>query len=265
MSFVERQAKKFGALVAAFVAATAAFMLCATVALGETVLDYDANRTENPIADNITRLNVNKLEKGARDYVKGAHMCIIEKETGRVVTEWVTDGSVHEIARNTGDKSSLDIDKVYILRELEAPEGYAKAADTEFVLHSNENFNTTGEIISGPDAEFDVISGHGDVQAFVINLYDEATANVETVEQRERTNENASSDEVTTGDKNTENRTETKTETKTETTTKTETAEQQLPRTSDDTPYGAMTGMAWVGIMCLAVGYYLYRRQQQEA
>ena len=256
MSFIERQAGKMRALVAALVAATAALVLCATVAYGETVLDYDANRTENPIADNITRLNVNKLEKGARDYVVGAHMCIIEKESGRVITEWISDGSVHEIARNTGDKSSLDIDKVYILRELEAPEGYAKAADTEFVLHSNDQFNTVGEIINGPDAEFDVISGHGDVQAFVINLYDEATANVEDVEQRQRTNSDEVGDEVQTGEK--------KTETRTETTTKTETTEktsERLAQTSDDTPFAAMAGMAWAGAICLVAGIYLYRRE----
>lgn len=172
-----------GAVLATILAAVV-LTLSATVALGTTVLDYDANRTKNPVADNITRLNVNKLEKGSRDYVAGAHMCIIEKATGRLVTEWVSDGSTHEIARNTGDKSSLNVDEVYILRELEAPEGYAKAADTEFVLHSDDTFNTTGEILNGPDAEFDAIHGNGDVQAFVINLYDEAVVHVEDVEYR---------------------------------------------------------------------------------
>lgn len=161
-------------------------LLFATTAFGKTVLDYDANRTSNPVADNITRLNVNKLEKGSRDYVEGAHLCIIEKETGRLVTEWITDGTTHEIARNTGDKSSLNVDEVYILRELEAPEGYAKAADTEFVLRNDNAFNTAGEIIDGPDAEFDAIQGSGDVQAFVINLYDEATVYEEDVEYRRR-------------------------------------------------------------------------------
>ena len=173
-------------LAAVAVAVLAALSLPATGALAKTVLDYDANRTENPLADNITRLNVNKLERGSHERVAGAHLCIIEKDTGRVVTEWVSDGSAHEIARNAGDKSSLDIDKTYILRELEAPAGYAKAADTEFVLHSNEEFSTTGEIVDGPDAEFDVIRGSGDGQAFVINLYDEATVNIEDVEYRRR-------------------------------------------------------------------------------
>ena len=58
----------------------------ATAAKADTVLDYDPTTTINPVADNITRLNVNKLEKNSHDGVKGAHMAIIEKETGRVVT-----------------------------------------------------------------------------------------------------------------------------------------------------------------------------------
>lgn len=181
----------------AMVTVAVTLLLSATTALAVTVLDYDANRTKNPVADNITRLNVNKLERGSRDYVKGARMCIIEKETGRIVTEWVTDGETHEVARNTGDKASLDVDVVYVLRELEAPEGYTQAADTEFVLHSDNTFNTSGEILNGPDAEFDAIHGDGDVQAFVINLYDEAVVHVEDVEYRRRNSESeASSDEV---------------------------------------------------------------------
>lgn len=159
-------------------------------AFARTVLDYEPTQTVNPVADNITRLNVNKLEKGARDYVKGAHMAIFEKETGKLVTEWVTDGSVHEVARNTDDpnRGALDVDVVYILRELEAPEGYNKAADVEFVIHSDD-FNTSGEILSGEEdgnADSEEIRGSGTEQAFVINLYDEAYITTEEVKTKER-------------------------------------------------------------------------------
>ena len=172
-------------IVAAILVIAAAVVLPAR-AFAKTTLEYEPTNTINPVADNITRLNVNKLEKGSRDYVKGAHMVIIEKETGKVVTEWVTDGSTHEVARNTDDpnRGALNIDTVYILRELEAPAGYAKAEDTEFIIHS-DNFNTTGEIKSGDDADSEEIRGSGPEQAFVINLYDEAT--LETTEERTET------------------------------------------------------------------------------
>ncbi|MDO4538127.1 MAG: hypothetical protein Q4B54_08190 [Coriobacteriales bacterium] len=147
-----------------------------------TVIDYNPTNTVNPVADNITRLKVNKLEKGARDYVVGAHLAIIEKETGKVITEWTTDGSEHEVSRNAGEADgALNVDTVYILRELEVPAGYKKAADVEFVIHS-DNFNTSGEIISGDEngnADSEAIKGSGPVQAYVINLYDEHTVEVE--------------------------------------------------------------------------------------
>lgn len=183
------------AIVAVAICAAAAVALSVR-AYATTTLEYEPTDSINPVSDNITRLNVNKLEKGSRDYVEGAHMVIIEKETGKVVTEWVTDGKTHEVARNTDDpnRGALNIDTVYILRELEAPEGYAKAADTEFMIHS-DNFNTTGEIISGDDADSEEIRGSGPEQAYVINLYDEAV--VETTEERtvpRRTNNETGSD-----------------------------------------------------------------------
>ena len=136
------------ALAAVFMAAAAAAPVSA---FAVTTLDYDPTETINPVADNITRLNVNKLRKDqSHDFVPGAHLCVIEKESGKIVTEWISEGSVHEIARNaeSGADGALDCDVVYILRELEAPEGYEKAKDVEFIIHSTD-FNTTGEILSG--------------------------------------------------------------------------------------------------------------------
>ena len=175
-----------GAIVAIFVIAT----IAAPRAFANTVLDYDPTETINPVADNITRLNVNKLEKGSRDGVTGAHLAIYEKATGKLITEWITDGNAHEVARNAGDsnRGALDIDVVYILRELAAPDGYAKAKDVEFVIHS-DNFNTTGEILSGGEdgnAESAEIRGSGPEQAFVISLFDEATVNLTEEEKRTR-------------------------------------------------------------------------------
>ena len=137
-----------------------------SVALAETVLEYDP--VKNPVADNVTRLEVNKLERGSRDYVKGARMAIIEKETGTVVHEWTTDGTTQEVARE------LNVETHYILRELEAPAGYEKIDDIEFILHSVD-FNTAGEIVNGEgrdDVEFAMVTGSGQEQAFVINAFD---------------------------------------------------------------------------------------------
>ena len=153
-------------------------------ALAVTELVYEPET--NPVADNVTRLDVNKLSSDSREPVVGAHMQILDASTGEVVVdengdkvEWYSGREVKEIAK------VLNIETEYILREVEAPAGYATAPDTRFILRS-EDFNTVGEISNQhDDVEFSVISGAGPEQAFVINLYDRLEVEEERHVQRE--------------------------------------------------------------------------------
>lgn len=162
--------------------AAAALLVAPAPALAETVLPYEPSL--NPVADNITRVDFEKLETGSRDPVKGAKLQIIEEATGVVVEEWVSQGTKHRLEKK------LNVDTVYILREVEAPAGYQKAPDTRFILHSVD-FNTVGEILNLEDevngekvkdhVEFESISGSGDEQGFAINLFDDAYLEQEKV------------------------------------------------------------------------------------
>lgn len=164
----------------------------------------------NPVADRTVHLNVNKLDYNSHDYVKGARLQIIDKETKEVVVEWVSGEKTAEIDRE------LDVDRTYILREVEAPDGWEKAEDVEFKLRS-VNFETKGEVLSGAEtkdgktnAEFNNVSGDIETQAFVISLYD----NQEVVERTEtrtevRPNQNNVSNERHTSNNQTNSRTET--------------------------------------------------------
>lgn len=265
--------------IAVMAAMLAAVALAPAPALCSTVIDVypEGEYTpKNPVQDNITRLNVNKLEKGARDHVKGAHMAIYEKETGKLVTEWVTDGSVHEVARNAEGTSldgALNIDTVCILRELEAPEGYAKAEDVEFVIHSDD-FNTTGELLSGTEngnADSEEIHGSGPKQAFVINLYDEATLTTEEVEQRRRERNNEEEDQTETGN-NTSGGTSTRTTRTTRTVTTRTTTDSDtsgsrrgngegLSQTSDTTDYVPAMALTVVGVGVIAAAVIIRKRR----
>ena len=133
----------------------------------DVYLDYEP--TENPVADNVTRVLVNKLRKDTHEYVEGAHLVIYkESDPSTVVAEWISTGTAHEIAR------TLDVNTRYVLHEVSAPAGYGLAKDVTFELYS-EDFNTTGKILAGGEdgnAEFEIISGSGADQAFVISLYD---------------------------------------------------------------------------------------------
>ena len=162
---MKRSITKTMALLVA-VAALLAALLGPLPASAETVLEYEPQ--DNPVADNVTRVLVNKLRADTHEPIEGAHLVIYPaSDPSTVVAEWVSTGEAHEIAR------TLDVNTRYVLHEISAPAGYGLASDVTFELYS-EDFNTTGKIISGggTNAEFDIISGSGPEQAFVISLYD---------------------------------------------------------------------------------------------
>ncbi|MDO4806962.1 MAG: hypothetical protein Q4A07_06930 [Coriobacteriales bacterium] len=236
----------------------------------KTVIDYDPTETINPVADNITRLNVDKLETGSRDQVKGAVLQVIKKETGEVVDEWTSDGTTHEIARNAGGvHGALDIDTVYILREVSVPEGYEKAKDVEFIIHSDD-FNTTGEILSGGEdgnAESGAIRGSGPEQAFVISLFDKATMHVTDEERRTRERETQEQQEVqqqtgnrqqSTTSSTTSGTTSSTTSGTTSSSTSSTTTSDGLTQTGDSTSYVPVVVLAVVGAG--AIGLAVQRR-----
>ena len=145
-----------------------------------TVIDFEPTGSEeSPISNNPTRLNVTKYDMETDEALKGAKLAIYEVEDGETkdeVVSWTSDEDAEVI------EGLLSIDKIYLLRELEAPQGYDKVKDTYFVLRS-ENYSTKGYITNKDGvqvAEKDIpdyvrvedMSGSGNSQAFIINLYD---------------------------------------------------------------------------------------------
>ena len=131
------------AALAALGALAAAFALACCLAPAAF-----ANITlEAPTAvyDDVTRLEVSKLEAGTHNYLEGATLQVVEKDTGTVVDEWTTGTAAHEITR------VLDVETVYVLKEKKAPKGYDTAGDVEFSL--NEAAGSGIQILSGDDAE----------------------------------------------------------------------------------------------------------------
>ena len=78
------------------------------------------------IEDARTSIKIAKVDKTSGEKVEGAKIQILDKE-GIVFEEWRSGKEAHEV---TGLKTG----EIYILREIEAPVGYALAADTEFAL-----------------------------------------------------------------------------------------------------------------------------------
>lgn len=142
------------AVCALGLAAFAAAFACAMPAYANIHLNAPTT-----VSDDITRLHINKLDADTHEYVSGAKMAIIDEATGEVVDEWVTGPGVHE------NEKGLDVDVVYVLRELEAPEGYATAEDVRFVVNETEGTGIT-VLSQGNDSEL--------VESYKVNLYDKA-------------------------------------------------------------------------------------------
>lgn len=89
--------------------------------------DYTVNLEAVGVADEVTKLIVSKLDQNG-NYLKGAHLQIVEKDTNKVVCDWIsTENSFASLRK-------LNVNTVYVLKEIEAPEGYKRAQDTEFKL-----------------------------------------------------------------------------------------------------------------------------------
>lgn len=95
------------------------------------------------VSDEVTKLYVSKLDATNHEFVSGAKLQIIEKESGKVVEEWTTGESAE------GFERKLNVETPYILHEVSAPEGYKLAEDTEFIIDAYGILSIT----SGSDAE----------------------------------------------------------------------------------------------------------------
>ena len=165
------------AVLVAIAAATAAFLLACTLAPGQALANREIGAPTLPdgstmtVADDITRIHVNKLDAGTHEYVKGAKMQILVEETGEVVDEWTTDGTTHMLEK------ALDVNVRYVLREVEAPEGYSKVGDTVFIVNEMEG---TGITIVSKDEETELseyykvtlYDRHDDVEVEVVKTED---------------------------------------------------------------------------------------------
>lgn len=98
--------------------------------------DYD-----NGVFDEATAVTFNKLDGRTHEWVQGATLAVIDKDSGQELESWVTGDAAHQMVKK------LDVDKVYILRELSAPTDYNTAKDIEFKLDAYGNL----EILSGMD------------------------------------------------------------------------------------------------------------------
>ena len=173
-------AARIGIVCMLMAAALLACMICAPQALARQTIEMPDGWS---VSDDVTRVHVTKVDKGTHEALKGAKMAIIDKETGKVIDEWTTDGTTHEIEK------ILDVGRTYILRELEAPEGYEKVKDTTFVVNEVEGAGIT---ILDCDSSSTELS-----ESYKVTLYDQ---HVDIVKEKTTTKKRTVTTSPKTGD-----------------------------------------------------------------
>lgn len=133
---------------------------------GNILLTYDK---DGGVYDETTQVEVNKLDTRTHEWVEGAKLVILEKESGKEVASWTSGKAPQKLAK------TLNVGITYLLREVEAPGEYRLANDVEFVIDNYGNVTIT----KGTE------NGNAELSDNTITLYD-IMMDAEEVEQRER-------------------------------------------------------------------------------
>ena len=92
------------------------------------------------VEDEAINLVVNKVDYHSKEILVGATFAIYDSETEEEIISWTTD---EEGYYDLG--AQLLADKAYVLKEIEAPEGYMTIEDVEFVVDREGNIELITE------------------------------------------------------------------------------------------------------------------------
>lgn len=96
-------------------------------------VNEDGSVTKVKMKDEITKVDISKVDATTGKEIEGAKLTLKDKETGEVVESWTSGKEPHRI-------EGLTVSKTYVLHEDLAPAGYNVASDIEFTI------SDTGEV-----------------------------------------------------------------------------------------------------------------------
>lgn len=144
---------------------------------GNVLLTYDK---DGGVYDEVTTLEVNKLDTRTHEWVEGAKLVILEKESGKEIASWTSGEAPQKLEK------TLNVGTTYLLREVEAPDQYRLANDVEFVIDDYGNVSIT----KGTE------NGNAELSDNTISLYDTMldAEETETIEREKSTTEKPNKD-----------------------------------------------------------------------
>lgn len=90
-------------------------------------VNSDGSTTKVTMKDEITKVDISKVDATTSKEIEGAKLTLIDKETGKVIESWTSGKTPHRI-------EGLEVGKTYILHEDLAPIGYEIASDMELTI-----------------------------------------------------------------------------------------------------------------------------------
>lgn len=90
-------------------------------------VNADGTPTKVTMKDEITKVDISKVDATNEKEIEGAKLTLTDKETGEVIEQWTSEKEPHRI-------EGLEVGKIYILHEDLAPVGYEVASDVEFTI-----------------------------------------------------------------------------------------------------------------------------------
>lgn len=96
-------------------------------------VNADGTPTKVTMKDEITKVDISKVDATNEKEIEGAKLTLTDKETGEVIEQWTSEKEPHRI-------EGLEVGKTYNLHEDLAPAGYEVASDVEFTIKD------TGEV-----------------------------------------------------------------------------------------------------------------------
>ena len=88
------------------------------------------------IYDKLLSVKFKKVDSKGNS-VSGAVLSLTDKNTGREIDRWTTDGTAHTITKQTDSGELLVAGHSYILHEVSAPAGYQLAQDVTFIFNGD--------------------------------------------------------------------------------------------------------------------------------
>lgn len=126
----------------------------------------DGTVTKVVMRDEITKVDISKVDATTNEEIEGAKLTLTDKETGEVIDSWTSAKDPHRIV-------GLVVGKTYILHEDLAPQGYLIASDVEFtVLDSGE----VQKVVMKDERKPAVVKTGDDIDIYTISVLAGASA-----------------------------------------------------------------------------------------